>query len=123
VVDQPIRIIRIGGQIMFGLGISEILIIAAIILLIFGAKRLPQIGEGLGKTVKEIKKASKGLKKEGKEKVDASDEEKPENQEQHNTSRRLNLRDEIENVPGVREIKGVQETASEVRKWWRFLKH
>jgi len=108
---------------MFGLGISEILIIAAIILLIFGAKRLPQIGEGLGKTVKEIKKASKGLKKEGKEKVDASDEEKPENQEQHNTSRRLNLRDEIENVPGVREIKGVQQTASEVRKWWRFLKH
>jgi sec-independent protein translocase protein TatA len=123
VVDQPIRIIRIGGQIMFGLGISEMIIIAAIILLIFGARRLPEIGEGIGKTVKEIKRVSKDLKKGGKEKADTSDEEKPENQEQHNASRLLNLRDEIENVPGVREIKGVQETASEVRKWWRFLKH
>jgi len=108
---------------MFGLGISEMIIIAAIILLIFGARRLPEIGEGIGKTVKEIKRVSKDLKKGGKEKADTSDEEKPENQEQHNASRLLNLRDEIENVPGVREIKGVQETASEVRKWWRFLKH
>ena len=42
---------------MFGLGVPEILVIAIIILLIFGAKRLPSIGEGLGKTVKERQKS------------------------------------------------------------------
>ena len=39
---------------MFGLGVPEIIVIGIIILLIFGAKRLPSIGEGLGKTVKEL---------------------------------------------------------------------
>src|SRR5437899_8139276 len=42
---------------MFGtLGISELIIILAIILIIFGAGRLPQIGEGLGKALKGFKK-------------------------------------------------------------------
>jgi len=57
---------------MFGLGVPEILVIAIIILLIFGAKRLPSIGEGLGKTVKElrnIKKDVSGGKKPEKQKA------------------------------------------------------
>jgi len=41
---------------MFGLGLTEILVILVIFLVLFGAKKLPQIGEGLGKTVKEIRK-------------------------------------------------------------------
>jgi TatA/E family protein of Tat protein translocase len=42
---------------MFGtLGFSEIIIILAIVLIIFGAGRLPQIGEGLGKALKGFKK-------------------------------------------------------------------
>src|SRR5438094_8829515 len=42
---------------MFGtLGFSELIIILAIILIIFGAGRLPQIGEGLGKALKGFKK-------------------------------------------------------------------
>ena len=41
---------------MFGLGLPEILIILVLFLVLFGAKKLPQIGEGLGKTVKELRK-------------------------------------------------------------------
>ncbi len=46
---------------MFGIGIPEIIVIGIIILLIFGAKRLPAIGEGLGKTVKELRNVKKEI--------------------------------------------------------------
>ena len=42
---------------MFGLGTGEILIILFVILLLFGAKKLPELAKGLGKGVKEFKKA------------------------------------------------------------------
>ncbi len=42
---------------MFGLGVPELLVILVIIVLIFGATRLPQIGEGLGKGIKNFRAA------------------------------------------------------------------
>ncbi len=41
---------------MFGLGVQELLIILAILLLIFGPKRLPQLGSALGRTIKGFRK-------------------------------------------------------------------
>lgn len=41
---------------MFGLGTTELILILAIVLLVFGVGKLPQIGEGLGKAIKELKK-------------------------------------------------------------------
>ncbi|OCC14570.1 Twin-arginine translocation protein TatA [Dissulfuribacter thermophilus] len=55
---------------MFGLGIPEFLIILAILLIIFGAKKLPEIGKGLGKGIKNFKKS---LKEEEKESEHQSD--------------------------------------------------
>jgi len=50
---------------MFGrIGIPELILILAIILLIFGATKLPDIGRALGKSIKEFKKGAK----EGEEK-------------------------------------------------------
>jgi sec-independent protein translocase protein TatA len=49
---------RHGGT-MFGLGMPELLVILVIILVIFGAGKLPQIGAGLGKGIKNFKKATK----------------------------------------------------------------
>ena len=43
---------------MFGIGMPELLIILVIILIIFGAGKLPQIGEGLGKGFRNFKKAT-----------------------------------------------------------------
>ncbi len=41
---------------MFGLGMPELIVILIIVLVIFGASRLPQLGEGLGKAIKGFKK-------------------------------------------------------------------
>jgi sec-independent protein translocase protein TatA len=41
------------------IGIPELLIILAIIILIFGANRLPEIGRGIGKGIKNFKEATK----------------------------------------------------------------
>ncbi len=43
---------------MFGLGATELLIIFAIILVLFGASRIPQIASALGKSIKEFKKST-----------------------------------------------------------------
>ena len=43
---------------MFGLGIGEMLVILVIILIIFGAGKLPELGEGLGKGIRNFRKAA-----------------------------------------------------------------
>jgi sec-independent protein translocase protein TatA len=44
---------------MFGLGIGELLIILVIVLIIFGAGKLPDIGEGLGKGIRNFRRSVK----------------------------------------------------------------
>lgn len=44
-----------------GLGGSEVILIVAIILLMFGGKKIPELMKGLGKGIKEFKDASKGV--------------------------------------------------------------
>lgn len=48
-----------------GLGLPELLVILVIVLIIFGAGKLPQIGKSLGKGIKEFKGAIKGEEEEG----------------------------------------------------------
>lgn len=43
---------------MFGLGSTEIIVILVIALVVFGAGKLPQIGEGMGKAIRNFKKAA-----------------------------------------------------------------
>ena len=43
---------------MFGIGMQEILIILVIGLVIFGANRLPEVGSGLGKAIRNFKRAA-----------------------------------------------------------------
>jgi sec-independent protein translocase protein TatA len=42
------------------IGFPELLLILIVILLIFGARRLPEIGQALGKAIREFKKAMEG---------------------------------------------------------------
>jgi sec-independent protein translocase protein TatA len=45
---------------MFGLGFTELLVILVILLLIFGANRLPEIGSGIGKAIRGFKESVTG---------------------------------------------------------------
>jgi TatA/E family protein of Tat protein translocase len=53
-----------------GLGTSELIVLVLIILLLFGAKRIPNLARGLGKGIKEFKDARNGVEPEEDEKKD-----------------------------------------------------
>ncbi len=43
---------------MFGLGMTELIIILVIVVIIFGASRLPEIGRGIGEAIRNFKKST-----------------------------------------------------------------
>jgi sec-independent protein translocase protein TatA len=51
-------VVQEGGS-MFGLGLPELLILLVIVVLLFGAGRLPQIGQGLGEGIRNFRKSMK----------------------------------------------------------------
>lgn len=60
---------------MFGMGAQELLLILVIVLVLFGAKRIPEIARGLGRSVSEFKKGVKEIDAEAQSAVDAANEE------------------------------------------------
>lgn len=58
------------------LGTPEILLIALVVLLLFGGKKIPELMKGLGKGVKSFKDGVKGLDDEIKEATSIDDEKK-----------------------------------------------
>jgi sec-independent protein translocase protein TatA len=59
-------------------GIWELLLVLLIILLVFGAARLPQIGEALGKAIRSFRKGFAGEDDNKKEQISASQSGNPE---------------------------------------------
>lgn len=64
---------------MFGLGIAELSVILVVALLVFGPKKLPEIGKGLGQGIREFKKAgheiTKSLNEEPKQQIEEKSED------------------------------------------------
>ena len=102
---------------MFGLGFQEILLILVIIFLLFGVKRLPEIGKGLGETMREIRKI-RDERKTGKEKEKDKEKDK-ENQKGGLIS---DIKKEVEEIPGLKEAKEIKEVADKVKGITRIFK-
>lgn len=64
---------------MFGLGVAELLVILVIVLIIFGAGKIPEIGEGLGRGIKNFRRATRAPDEidvtPGQESEEADDQE------------------------------------------------
>lgn len=95
---------------MFGLGTTELLIIAGIILLIFGAKRLPEIGRGLGGAIKEFRNVKKDLSLDEKE--EAANEK---GEEKKSLEDKL-VEKVVEDIPIVKEGLAVKRKADKIKK-------
>jgi sec-independent protein translocase protein TatA len=96
---------------MFGLGFQEILLILVILFLLFGVKKLPGIGKGLGETVKEIRKI-RSERKPGKEK----------DKEDQKGNLISDIKKGVEQIPGLKEAKEIKETADKVKNITKFFK-
>jgi len=69
---------------MFGsLGFPEILLILALALIIFGPKKLPQMGRSLGRAMAEFRRASNEIKRTLEDEVDLEEREKREDESPH----------------------------------------
>jgi sec-independent protein translocase protein TatA len=112
---------------MFGLGAQELFVIFIIVLIIFGGKRLPEIGSALGKSIREFKKATH------KEKDEVSTWINPPKGGQENQKNSAAapgpeqksglLENEIGKIPGVKEAQQIKDTASKIKAAGRmFLK-
>ena len=75
---------------MFGLGTPELIVIMAIAFLVFGGKKLPELGAGLGKGIASFKKGLKDVEQSGKSAIE-------------------------ENIPGVAEVSAVKDEISKIK--------
>jgi sec-independent protein translocase protein TatA len=95
---------------MFGLGTTELIIIGGIILLIFGAKRLPEIGKGLGGAIREFRKVKKDISLDDKE--EGTDEK---GEEKKSLEDKL-VEKVVEDVPIVKEGLAIKKKADAIKK-------
>ena len=91
---------------MFGLGTTELIVIAVIVLLIFGAKRIPEIGKGLGGALREFRKVKRDLSDSGRE-----EDEKMKPSIEDKAAKKV-----LEQVPGVKKVMDINETVKNVEK-------
>lgn len=60
---------------MFGIGMPELIIILVIILIIFGAGKLPEIGGGVGKAIRNFRSATKEAEKKEPDQIENDNKE------------------------------------------------
>ena len=118
-LDTKLAKPKIRGN-MLSLGVPELLVILVIVLLIFGAKRLPEIGKAFGKSVKELKDATRGDRDEISSWI-KDDKEVSSPASGSNEGKKDFIQEKVEDIPGVKEAKEMKETASKIKAAGRFF--
>ena len=75
---------------IFGVGLPEVTVILVLALLIFGPKKLPELGKQLGKTLKSLKKASNEFQNEIDQVMNEEDTEKSPKSIESNQANEIN---------------------------------
>jgi len=100
---------------MFGLGPTELIIIAVIVILIFGAKRLPDVGKGLGGAIREFRNVKKELGKTTQE-TEAKDDKPAQKESEEPPLLQSKLAEKaMEQVPAVKKVMEVKKKADAVK--------
>jgi sec-independent protein translocase protein TatA len=102
---------------MFGLGHTELIVIGVIVFLIFGAKRIPEIGKGLGGAIREFRSIKKEVDlNETDDNQDLARSE-TEGEKKETPTLESKVTDKvIEQVPGVKKAVEVKKKADAVKK-------
>jgi sec-independent protein translocase protein TatA len=99
---------------MFGLGTTELIVIGVIVFLIFGAKRIPEIGKGLGGAVREFRQIKKDVTPQAEEEKEGDKEKK---ETKNNPAGLENTWTEkvIEQSPGVKKVMDAKKKVDKVK--------
>lgn len=99
---------------MFGLGTTELVIIGAIIFVIFGAKRIPEIGKGLGGALKEFRSIKKEINDDdvSEETINKKQVESP----KEDSFEKKVAGNIVNQVPGVKKANQIKDTVDQVKK-------
>ena len=99
---------------MFGLGTTELVVIGIIVFLIFGAKRIPDIGKGLGGAIREFRKVKKEL---STEKQDTKDGVEKDDQAKDPPAIETKLTEKMaEQIPGVKKVIDTKKKVENFKK-------
>ena len=101
---------------MFGLGPTELVIIAVILLLIFGAKRLPEIGKGLGGAIREFRDIKKNVNP-GETTIETSGDSRKACEQNGSMALEAQIAEKVmEQVPGVKRVVGIKKKAEKIKE-------
>jgi sec-independent protein translocase protein TatA len=95
---------------MFGLGTPELIVIGVIVFVIFGAKRIPEIGKGLGGAIRELRDARKEISS------DSPKQDKKEEPKQQASVEKTIADQVVKQVPGVKQVMDVKAKVDKVKE-------
>ncbi len=99
---------------MFGLGTPELIVIGVIVFLLFGAKRIPDIGKGLGGAIREFRDARKEVSSDTPKK-EKNKEPKPQASLERKLAEKV-----VTQVPGIKQAMNAKDKVDKVKELMKF---